>query len=123
MAISSQPPPFDITTVFPELSALTATAVRLHPRAGRPDARDSSLGGPLLWPAGEPWSFCTEPHVHSEQIQVPADVAMSGQASMWAFEHGFLGIQRQGSGPVYAVGRLVTRPPVVPSPLVGVLQI
>ena len=56
--ITTLAPPFDITTVFPELSALAAATVRLHPRAGRPDIRDSSLGGPLLWPADQPWPVC-----------------------------------------------------------------
>jgi hypothetical protein len=34
------------------------TTVRLHPRKGSPDAGQSSVGGPLLWPADEPWPTC-----------------------------------------------------------------
>lgn len=33
-------------------------ATRLHPRPGTPGVTDSSVGGPLLWPAGEPWPVC-----------------------------------------------------------------
>ncbi|MFD9430386.1 hypothetical protein [Streptomyces sp. NPDC060002] len=35
-------------------------AVRLHPRRGRPGPRDSHIGGPLWWPADEPWPRCAE---------------------------------------------------------------
>ncbi|MFF4981412.1 hypothetical protein ACFY3O_15335 [Streptomyces sp. NPDC001046] len=52
--------PLDITGPFPELAPLARTAVRLHPRAGAPTAADSSIGGPLLWPAAEPWPGCPE---------------------------------------------------------------
>ena len=58
MVFATPPPPLDVTTVFPELGPLARPAVRLHPRAGAPGADDSSLGGPLLWPAGEPWLVC-----------------------------------------------------------------
>jgi hypothetical protein len=62
LRITTPPPPFDITTVFPELKALAATTIRLHPRTGRPKVTDSSLGGPLLWPADEAWPACDTPH-------------------------------------------------------------
>jgi hypothetical protein len=35
-------------------------AVRLHPRVGEPTWAESSIGGPLLWPAREPWPTCPE---------------------------------------------------------------
>ncbi|MEU2493758.1 hypothetical protein [Streptomyces sp. NPDC007883] len=35
-------------------------ATRLHPRAGRPGVLDGSVGGPLLWPGGEPWPHCDD---------------------------------------------------------------
>lgn len=47
---------------FPELAAYGRVAVRLHPRPGAPGTRDSSVGGPLLWPAGEEWPMCAEEH-------------------------------------------------------------
>ncbi|XKK39101.1 DUF1963 domain-containing protein [Nocardiopsis sp. ARC36] len=56
------PRPVDVEALFPELRPLRREAVRLHPRAGRPSFRDSSVGGPLLWPADEPWPVCDAEH-------------------------------------------------------------
>ncbi|MBA8957435.1 DUF1963 domain-containing protein [Actinomadura namibiensis] len=50
--------PVDIAAVFPELAAYARTTVRLHPRPGAVGVHDSSVGGPLLWPADEPWPVC-----------------------------------------------------------------
>lgn len=50
--------------MFPELVPLARPAIRLHPRPGSPSVRDSSVGGPLLWPAGEPWPHCADAHLH-----------------------------------------------------------
>jgi hypothetical protein len=50
--------PTDDGREIPGLAALARTATRLHPRPGAPTARDSHFGGPLLWPAGEPWPHC-----------------------------------------------------------------
>jgi hypothetical protein len=52
--------PLDITVPFPELTAYARTATLLHPRAGTPTAADSSVGGPLLWPADAAWPMCAE---------------------------------------------------------------
>ncbi|MGW4704147.1 hypothetical protein [Streptomyces sp. NPDC004285] len=52
--------PLDITVPFPELRAYARTATRLHPRPGAATAADSSVGGPLLWPADEAWPVCRE---------------------------------------------------------------
>ncbi|MEU6087392.1 hypothetical protein ABZ865_11390 [Streptomyces sp. NPDC047085] len=60
MTRTTPPRPLDITRYFPELAPLARSAVRLHPRAGAPTAADSSVGGPLLWPADEPWPTCSE---------------------------------------------------------------
>ncbi|MYV55595.1 hypothetical protein [Streptomyces sp. SID3212] len=57
---TTPPRPVDIAAHFPELAPLARTAVRLHPRAGAPATTDSSIGGPLWWPAGEPWPTCPE---------------------------------------------------------------
>jgi hypothetical protein len=54
--------PVDVEAVFPEVAAFRRSAVRLHPRAGTPGARDSSLGGPVLWPRPLPWPRCEEVH-------------------------------------------------------------
>ena len=63
--------PLDITGKFPELARWARTAVRLHPRLGKPDVRESSLGGPLLWPATEAWPTCTAPHEPPERADHP----------------------------------------------------
>jgi hypothetical protein len=47
---------------FPELLDFGRPALRLHPRPAVTGVSDSSVGGPLLWPADEPWPTCKEPH-------------------------------------------------------------
>lgn len=60
---TTPPRPLDVTTLFPQLAPLARTATRLHPRPASPTPNDSSVGGPLLWPAHEPWPHCEETHV------------------------------------------------------------
>ncbi|MEW2267655.1 hypothetical protein AB0913_34660, partial [Streptomyces sp. NPDC047868] len=61
-AIRTTPPrPVDVTALFPQLAPLARTTTRLHPRPGSPTVRDSSVGGPLLWPADEPWPHGGDP--------------------------------------------------------------
>lgn len=62
MSFTTPPRPFDVTALFPRLAPLARTATRLHPRPASPTVHDSSVGGPLLWPADEPWPHCEEPH-------------------------------------------------------------
>ncbi|OKJ88810.1 hypothetical protein AMK31_07565 [Streptomyces sp. TSRI0107] len=59
---TTPPRPVDVTAVFPQLAPLARTATRLHPYPGAPSPQDSSVGGPLLWPADEPWPHCDGPH-------------------------------------------------------------
>ncbi|MDK9495090.1 hypothetical protein QEZ40_004524 [Streptomyces katrae] len=59
---TTPPRPVDIAAVFPQLAPLARPAIRLHPRPGSPTPHDSSVGGPLLWPADEPWPHCEESH-------------------------------------------------------------
>lgn len=47
--------------LFPAVVPYARTTVRLHPRPGAPTAQQSSVGGPLLWPADEPWPTCDGP--------------------------------------------------------------
>ncbi|MFI9101831.1 hypothetical protein ACIGXA_15050 [Streptomyces fildesensis] len=54
--------PVDVEALFPELSAHRRMGTRLHPRPGAPAPDQSSVGGPFLWPAGEDWPVCREPH-------------------------------------------------------------
>ncbi|MFK0259424.1 DUF1963 domain-containing protein [Streptomyces sp. NPDC090445] len=62
MTRRTPPRPVDVETLFPEVAPLRRQTVRLHPRAGRPTRRDSSVGGPLLWPEHQPWPLCPEHH-------------------------------------------------------------
>ncbi|MER6137820.1 hypothetical protein [Streptomyces sp. NPDC001815] len=62
MTRSTPERPLDIEAVIPELSGHRGSGTRLHPRPGSPVPEESSVGGPLLWPADEPWPTCTVPH-------------------------------------------------------------
>ncbi|MEU6681871.1 hypothetical protein [Streptomyces sp. NPDC046832] len=86
MPRTTPPRPLDITGLFPELAPLARTAVRLHPRAGAPTASDSSLGGPLLWPADEPWPGCPEHTGPWHRGLDPVDVRLRRRilAEAWA---------------------------------------
>jgi hypothetical protein len=64
MTRHTPPRPLDVAVLFPELVPFRREAVRLHPRAGEPSCRDSSLGGPLLWPAEEAWPVCADDDAH-----------------------------------------------------------
>ncbi|MFE1827683.1 hypothetical protein [Streptomyces yangpuensis] len=74
MIFTTPPRPLDIEALFPGLAAHRATATRLHPRAGRPTARDSHVGGPMLWPADEPWPACDEDHRHGGPLLAVAQL-------------------------------------------------
>ena len=58
MTRTTPPRPVDVEAAYPELGPLARPATRLHPRRGTPTAEQSSIGGPLLWPADEPWPTC-----------------------------------------------------------------
>lgn len=58
MVRTTPPRPVDVAALFPELVPYARTAIRLHPRPGNPGPQDSSVGGPLLWPADEAWPTC-----------------------------------------------------------------
>ncbi|MET9436638.1 hypothetical protein [Streptomyces sp. NPDC006551] len=89
MTRTTPPRPLDVEELFPELAAHRGTTTRLHPRPGSPDASSSSVGGPLLWPADEPWPVCTEPHGR-ETGRRPADIHRERQvlAVAWARDPG-----------------------------------
>ncbi|MFJ3635390.1 hypothetical protein [Streptomyces sp. NPDC090112] len=80
------PIPFDVEAVFPELAGTAREVTLLYPRAGQPGPGDSSIGGPLLWPAGEPWPMCAEPD-HYKPLDAPVGtepVAMVAVAQLYA---------------------------------------
>ncbi|MEU8824105.1 hypothetical protein [Streptomyces sp. NPDC048636] len=45
---------------MPDLAPYAQSTARLHPRRGLPGIRESHIGGPLWWPADEPWPDCAE---------------------------------------------------------------
>lgn len=65
MTRTTPPRPLDVETLFPEVAAYRKDTVRLHPRAGDPGPRESSLGGPLLWPRALDWPHCDDDHGRS----------------------------------------------------------
>lgn len=68
----------DITVLFPELREYSSTATRLHPRPGTPTTAESSVGGPLLWPAEEAWPVCTDGGGHYiYRLRTPATARRS----------------------------------------------
>ncbi|MCX4806246.1 hypothetical protein OG594_32295 [Streptomyces sp. NBC_01214] len=62
MTRTTPPRPVDAEALFPALADYRRTSTRLHPRHGSPKANDSSVAGPFLWPADEPWPVCTAVH-------------------------------------------------------------
>ncbi|MFI2281330.1 hypothetical protein [Nocardia beijingensis] len=82
MTRTTPPRPVDLAAVFPELAPLARTATRLHPRPGKPSAHDSSIGGPLLWPASEPWPYC---HAEDHGLEPESDgsIAMVPVAQLY----------------------------------------
>ncbi|MFI9538340.1 hypothetical protein ACIG56_34555 [Nocardia fusca] len=68
---NTPPRPFDVAGVFPQLGPLARPAVRLHPRPGSPSPHDSSVGGPLLLPADQPWPYCDKWHEGSVNALLP----------------------------------------------------
>ncbi|MCP2324302.1 hypothetical protein HDA40_002809 [Hamadaea flava] len=136
-------PLVDVLAAFPELRALGRTATRLHPRPGKVGVADSHIGGPLLWPAAEPWPVCDDPHMGMTEVPIPADLIdrlrvlekQRVQAHVMApgemelhkeiervVGPGYMGFGGSGDGPV--VGhRWGPRTPQEPTPLVAVAQL
>lgn len=78
MPRTTPPRPTDMASLFPALRPLARLATRLHPRPGAPTVHDSSVGGPLLWPADEPWPVCEVPHKRATGHRI-ADVRRERQ--------------------------------------------
>ena len=54
--------PHTLLAAEPAFAAHARPATLLRPSAGDPGPCDSSVGGPLLWPADEPWPVCRAAH-------------------------------------------------------------
>ncbi|MDQ7910586.1 hypothetical protein RB614_39435 [Phytohabitans sp. ZYX-F-186] len=74
MVRTTPPRPVDVASLVPALAAHARPTTRLHPRPGAPTAAESSIGGPLRWPAGEPWPHCDDPHDDLGELSPPAAV-------------------------------------------------
>lgn len=81
MTRTTPPRPADVLAAVPGLADFARTTTRLHPRRGTPSAADSSIGGPLLWPANEPWPVCTAPYLDQQRLPVDEAFAMAYQAA------------------------------------------
>jgi hypothetical protein len=73
---TTPPSPVDVAAEFPAVVPYARTTVRLHPRPGAPTAEQSSVGGPLLWPADEPWPMCDGPDGYDHYDSMPAEAAV-----------------------------------------------
>lgn len=52
-----------LTAALPAFAEHIREATLLRPAPGTPGLADSSVGGPVLWPADEAWPVCTGPHL------------------------------------------------------------
>src|SRR2546423_1249270 len=128
MSRTTPAPAYDVVALFPGIEKFAVTAPRLPPRPGAPEGRTSHVGGPLRWPAGEPWPTCAADHLVPTEIPVaPAALARlraavaarnwrgyeSVVADLASQLPGFAGINRRtGSALGYTV-----HPQAVPNPL------
>jgi hypothetical protein len=135
--LTTPEPAYDVRALFPGIEDFARTATRLHPRPGAPDAGGSHVGGPLRWPAGEPWPACTRPHVVARTVPIPdpllarlATVRGADPALRWPVYQevlaelatrapGFVGLDRPPRSALYQVARAEP----VPTPLVPLAQL
>ncbi|GAB4054397.1 hypothetical protein [Catellatospora paridis] len=126
MTFTSVPRRLDLAHLFPGLAAHARTATRLHPRPGVPSITGSHVGGPLLWPADEPWPRCARPHRVEERHPIsPEQAARLGRRSdpiSTAVQYpGFIGIHHDEAG-THVITH-VNRSAPEPSPLLPVAQL
>ncbi|MFC4019300.1 hypothetical protein ACFOW4_15315 [Micromonospora sp. GCM10011542] len=83
---TTPPGPVDMPRIFPQVIPFARTTIRLHPRRGSPTAEQSSVGGPLLWPADEPWPICVGDgaYDHFDDAPDPAEVPLVPVAQLFA---------------------------------------
>jgi hypothetical protein len=111
---------------FPGLAPFACAATLLHPQPGQPSLHDSHVGGPLLWPAGEPWPTCTGPHMEQEQIPITAELAESVRRGPAGWQELFALYPGAGSVTTTDEGHFVIRyvpRRCAPNAMVAVLQL
>jgi hypothetical protein len=73
--LTTPPGLIDVPSEFPAVAPYARTTVRLHPRRGAPTVEQSSVGGPLMWPADEPWPECDGPSGYDHDVNTPGEAA------------------------------------------------
>ncbi|WP_030436800.1 hypothetical protein [Actinoplanes subtropicus] len=126
MTRTSPARPLDLKALFPGIGAFARTATRLHPRPGEPGPFDSHVGGPLLWPADEPWPSCDQPHSVETRTPVPPELAgrlrnptAQVMRALHAAAPGFCGVSTTEEG-TFLLARTMAEQP---GPLVPVAQL
>jgi hypothetical protein len=76
--VHTNPPNVDLAALVPGLAPYARTAALLHPRAGTASADLSHIGGPIRWPADEPWPICHVPGERTEVIHGTEGVTIVG---------------------------------------------
>lgn len=81
--LTTEPRPFDVAALDPEIEKGERKATRLHPRAGHiTDPTASRIGGQFLWPADEPWpEMPFEPDEDSSYMYNDEEVPDPGTSS------------------------------------------
>ncbi|MFJ2786085.1 hypothetical protein ACIQCR_12305 [Streptomyces sp. NPDC093249] len=141
---AENPGPQDLVADVPAFAALARTAVLLRPTAGDPGPRDSSVGGPLLWPVDEAWPLCGAPHLverrerltdHERELWEACDrrtrerrrVRGGGASVMSTEDARTLDRIMDGAGSLDMITwervRTLREVPAVPTPMVPVLQL
>ena len=64
--------PTDGGREIPWIDEWARPVVELNPVPGEPAATDSHIGGPMLWPADEPWPYCAGA-THEGSLDIPAE--------------------------------------------------
>ncbi|EFL25636.1 LigA protein, partial [Streptomyces himastatinicus ATCC 53653] len=75
--------PVDIEAMFPELAEYRRTTTRLHPRPGSPGRHESSVAGPFLWPADEPWPMCEAVHEKGHGVRDDEPIPLLAAAQLF----------------------------------------
>ncbi|MFE9850668.1 hypothetical protein ACFYPN_17925 [Streptomyces sp. NPDC005576] len=101
--------PVSVEAVLPELAARRGRTTRLHPRRGRPGVRDSHVGGPMLWPEGEAWPVCDEPHVRETEGYAPDEIRSARAAGVHPPSRPWPRTTPPGPSPYVALAQLFRR--------------
>jgi len=64
-------PPVNVVALVPALAPFARMGTRLHPRRASPEADTGHVGGPIRWPADEPWPLCAADLPSDDEVSVP----------------------------------------------------